>query len=155
VLMAGDGARLRAIRLRSLQDSPDAFATTLEEAAAWPAETWSRHLAERPTFVATADGYDVGLVRSTLNDQAPNTAYLISMWVAPEARRQGIGSALIDAVVEWARAEGLTRVLLDVGEANTPAIALYTRKGFVPTGEAGTLPPPRNHIREIQLAMTL
>jgi ribosomal protein S18 acetylase RimI-like enzyme len=49
----------------------------------------------------------------------------------------------------------LKRLFLDVVETNTPAIALYARKGFVPTGEAGTLPPPRDHIREIQLVMML
>ena len=77
------------------------------------------------------------------------------MWVAPEARRHGIGSALVDAVVHWARTLGLRRLLLDVTEGNGPAIALYRRKGFVPNGETGMLPPPREHIREIQLVMRL
>ena len=77
------------------------------------------------------------------------------MWVAPEARRQGLGSALVDAVVDWARSRGWTRVLLDVGETNTAAAALYARKGFRPNGRLGTLPPPREHVREIQLVMTL
>jgi GNAT superfamily N-acetyltransferase len=80
---------------------------------------------------------------------------LISMWVAPEARRQGIGAALVEAVAHWARTRGLKRLFLDVVERNTPAIALYARKGFIATGEAGTLPPPRDHIREIQLVMRL
>lgn len=154
-LRAGEGERLRAIRLRSLLDTPDAFATTLEEATGWSPDTWNRHLEERATFVATARGTDVGLVRGALHDQARDSAYLISMWVAPQTRRQGIGSSLVDAVVEWARAQGVTRLLLDVGEANAPAIAFYTRKGFVPTGKLGTLPPPRDHVREIQLAMSL
>jgi GNAT superfamily N-acetyltransferase len=150
--MAGDGARLRDPP-SVVQDAPDAFATTLDETAAWPAETWNRHLAERPTFVATADDSDVGLVRGALNDQARNSGVLDLHTGGPEARRQGIASALSDAVVEWARAQGLTRVLLDVGEANTPAIALYTRKGFDPRRRRHA-PTPRNHIRQIQLGMT-
>jgi hypothetical protein len=84
-LRPGDGERLRAIRLRSLQDAPEVFATTWEEAAGWSLETWNRHLEERPTFIATARGSDHGLVRGARNEQVPDTAYLISMWVAPEA----------------------------------------------------------------------
>ena len=154
-LSAGDGERLRAIRLRALRDAPDAFGTTLEEAAARPPESWDRQLEQLATFVATASGCDLGLVRGTPHDHFLDAGYLISMWVAPEARRRGIGSALVDAVVHWARTQGLNRLLLDVGERNTPAIALYTRKGFVPNGEVGALPPPRDHVRELQLVMRL
>lgn len=154
-LCAGDGGRLRAIRLRALQDAPDAFSTTLDEAASRSPESWDQQLDELATFVATVSGCDVGLVRGAPHDRFSDTGYLISMWVAPEARRRGVGSALVDAVVDWARTQGLRRLLLDVAETNGPATALYTRKGFVPNGEFGTLPPPREHVREIQMAMTL
>jgi GNAT superfamily N-acetyltransferase len=154
-LSAGDGARLRAIRLRALQDSPQAFETTFEEAAARPLDDWDGHLEQIATFVAVAGGRDVGLVRGMRHQQFPDAGYLISMWVAPEARQQGTGSALVGAVIQWGRAQGLDRLLLDVGEMNATAIALYTRKGFLPTGETGSLPPPRDHVREIQMAMKL
>jgi ribosomal protein S18 acetylase RimI-like enzyme len=154
-LRAGDGERLRAIRLRALRDAPDAFATTYEEAAAVGPENWNRQPEQLATFVATERGTDLGLVRGALPNHPEGAAYLVCMWVAPEARRQGIGSALVDAIVQWARAQGVTRLLLDVSEVNEPAIAFYTRKGFVPTGEVGALPPPREHIREIQMGMSL
>jgi GNAT superfamily N-acetyltransferase len=154
-LGAGDGERLRAIRLRALRDAPDAFGTTWEDAAARPPECWDRQLEQLATFVATANGCDLGLVRGVLHDDFSDAAYLISMWVALEARRRGIGSALVDAVVQWARERALNRLFLDVAESNAPAIALYIRKGFVPSGAVGTLPPPREHVREIQLVLTL
>ena len=150
-----DGERLRAIRLRSLEDAPDAFATTWDEAAALGPESWARQLEQLATFVASAEGVDLGIVRGAVDEQGPDAAYLISMWVAPEARRRGIGSALVDAVVQWARAQGLRRLLLDVAEANTSAIAFYTSEGFVPTGRKGTLPESRTHIHEIQLGLSL
>ena len=81
-------------------------------------------------------------MRAAHHDHLRDAGLLISMWVAPEARRQGIGAALVDAVAHWARTRVLKRLFLDVVETNTPAIALYARKGFVPTGEAGTLLPP-------------
>ena len=146
-LSVGDGQRLRAIRLRALQDAPQAFATTFEEAAARPLDDWDSHLEQIATFVAVTSGSDVGLVRGTRHEQLPNAGYLISMWVAPEARRQGTGSALVGAVIQWARAQGLDRLLLDVAEMNAAAIALYTRNGLRSNWRdrlAATTPRPRS-----------
>ena len=154
-LGAHEGLRLRAIRLRSLADAPDAFGSTHDEALARPPDSWSAQLRELPTFVAVADGEDVGMVRGARDDSRAETAWLISMWVAPEVRRQGVGEALIDAVVEWARASGARRLLLDVGDHNRPAIALYARMGFEPNGRTGSLPAPRDHIHEHQRELRL
>ena len=154
-LTPDEGPRLLAIRLRALRDSPDAFSTTLEEAAARPAESWSQQLLELPTLVAVSNGLDVGMVRCARDRTSTETGWLISMWVAPEVRRKGVGGALVDAVIDWARSSGVNRLLLDVADDNTPAIALYARRGFEPNGEAGTLPQPRDHIREHQRELRL
>jgi len=149
-LAPDEGPRLRAIRVCALQDTPDAFSTTLEEAAAWPVESWSKQLLELPTFVAVSDGLDVGMVRCARDGNSTETGWLISMWVAPEVRRKGIGGALVDAAIDWARSRGVSRLLLDVADHNAPAIALYARRGFEPNGVTGRLPPPREHILEHQ-----
>jgi ribosomal protein S18 acetylase RimI-like enzyme len=154
-LAIGEAERLRAIRLRALCDAPDAFGTTLEEAERWGAEVWQRQLAELATFVAVAVGRDVGLVRGAPHDQDADAGYLISMWVAPEARRRGIGSALIDAVVQWAHDQALKRLLLDVGKENSAARSLYEKQGFIANGIVSTLPSPRQHIREIQMELRI
>jgi GNAT superfamily N-acetyltransferase len=144
------GARLRSIRLRALQNAPEAFGTTYEEASAYADATWTRHVIELPTFVAVDNERDVAMVRCARDRERPDTASLISMWVAPEVRRRNIGSTLIDHVVTWARSNGVSRLLLDVADLNVPAVALYASKGFEPTGNTGTLPPPRDHIKEHQ-----
>jgi len=154
-LATDEGPRLRSIRLRALLDAPDAFGSTLEETAARPTDSWSKQLLNLPTFVAIDDGLDVGVVRCARDGVRVDTASLISMWVAPEVRRRGVGGALVDAVIEWARSNGVTRLLLDVADNNAPAIELYTRKGFKPNGEVGTLPPPREFIREHQRELIL
>ena len=154
-LSAGDGERLRSIRLRALRDAPDAFGTTLAEAEAEPRERWDAQLKQGATFVAVAGGCDMGLARGSHHDHLSDTGYLLSMWVAPEARRQGIAQGLIDAVVDWARTERLRCLLLDVAEQNAAARAVYIRKGFLPNGTFSTLPPPREHIREIQLELRI
>lgn len=143
--------RLRAIRLRALADSPDAFGTTLDEAGVLPIEDWQRQLAQLVTFIARTDERDVGIIRTAHHDERDATAWLLSMWVSPEMRRKGIASSLVDSVVAWARGEGRRRIVLDVTETNAAAIALYRAKGFSPNGTIGMLPPPRQHIRECQM----
>jgi GNAT superfamily N-acetyltransferase len=154
-LSIDEARRLRHIRLRALADTPDAFGSTYAEVAAHPLAEWSKQLQEIATFVAVHDGKDLGLVRCASDEHHHDIAWLISMWVTPEARGQGVGNALIDAVIECARSSGASRLLLDVGDHNQQAIALYARKGFQPNGQTGSLPAPRNHIREHQRELRL
>lgn len=151
-LTEDDAARLRAIRLAALADAPDAFGSTLADSESRDLAAWRQQLRELPTFVAVdAAGRDVGMVRGAVESGAPATAWLLSMWVSPQARGQGHGDALVAALLNWAASEGLTRVLLDVGDLNTQAQVLYARHGFVRNGVTGTLPPPREAITEHQL----
>ena len=154
-LGATEGARLRSIRLRALQDAPDAFGSTFEEALARTPDVWNEQVMTLPTFVAVADGRDLAMVRCARHRTDVDTAWLLSMWVAPEARRKGIGSELVDLIIGWARENGIRRVFLDVADLNAPAIALYDAKGFRATGKAGSMPPPREHIREHQRELRL
>jgi GNAT superfamily N-acetyltransferase len=136
-LNVGEGDRWRSIRLRALRDAPYAFGTTFAEASAWPSSRWEQQVAEFATFVAVAGGSDVGVARGAGHLTRLDVRELIGMWVAPSARRQAIGSSLIDAVAVWARSEGATVLVLDVVEDNHPAIALYASKGFeLFTGES-------------------
>lgn len=52
--------------------------------------------------------------------------------VAPEARRQGQGRALLDAARGLARDLGADEILLDTWEANTEAHAFFRANGFAP-----------------------
>jgi ribosomal protein S18 acetylase RimI-like enzyme len=152
-----DGERVRTVRLQALRDTPDAFGTTLAQDSARPLAEWRTRL-ESPqgaTFVAVEGARDVGLVVGNPYEGHEGAAGLFAMWVAPECRGRRLGEALIDAVVAWARASGLRRVLLDVADRNVPAIRLYARKGFEPTGVTGSLPPPREHILEHQRGLEL
>jgi GNAT superfamily N-acetyltransferase len=49
-------------------------------------------------------------------------------------RRQGIGAALVQKVIDWARARGSARLLIWITANNDPALALYDRQGFRLTG---------------------
>ncbi len=61
-----------------------------------------------------------------------------SVYVRPDAVGRGVGSALLGALVEHARASGYEQIVAAVGggDANPASIALHERHGFV---RAGTL----------------
>ncbi|MDJ0789698.1 MAG: GNAT family N-acetyltransferase, partial [Myxococcota bacterium] len=75
------------------------------------------------------------------------------MWVAPDARRSGLGAALLDAVVAWARREGVRELSLAVSLVNEPARRLYERAGFVPCGEHALRPGSSLRAQDMRLAL--
>jgi len=138
---AGEGLRLRALRLRALADAPDAFGAAYDEVLAYPDAVWQERATPSPgrtTFVAEEDGQWWGMAIGAGGDVPADApiAGLYSMWVDPAVRRRGVGRALVDAVAGWARARGAGRLELDVVAGNAPAIALYTAAGFAAEGPA-------------------
>lgn len=55
--------------------------------------------------------------------------------VVPEFRGNGIGDALVSALIESARSTQASVIMLEVRESNTAAIALYKKKGFELVGK--------------------
>ena len=130
-VQAGEGERLRDIRLRALLDSPDAFGSTRARELEFPAGVWEERAArsgrgeEDATLVADDDRTWVGMATGHLEANDPSRAGLYGLWVEPGARRSGVGLALTDAVAEWARSRGAEWLLLLVVESNAAAIGLY------------------------------
>jgi [ribosomal protein S18]-alanine N-acetyltransferase len=58
------------------------------------------------------------------------TADVQTLAVLPDRQRQGVGTALLDALVAEARRRGANELLLDVREDNATAQAFYARHGF-------------------------
>lgn len=127
----------RRTRLRSLAEAPHAFGSTLAAEQHRPAALWqARLLAVTPAtdcpLVAEAGGAVIGMVWGKAAAGDPRLAHIYQMWVAPQARGQGVGAALLDAALEWARGNGARLVQLAVSEGNEAAARLYRRAGFVP-----------------------
>ena len=83
-------------------------------------------------FVAEReDGTLVGRL-SVGRDPHPASAHVadVGLMVALDARRQGVGTALLQAAVEWAREAGIRKLELHVFPWNEAAIALYDAFGF-------------------------
>jgi ribosomal protein S18 acetylase RimI-like enzyme len=83
------------------------------------------HPAGLPGFAAFEDGRCVGLVTYELSGDA---CEIVTIDALEEAR--GIGSALLEAVVEAARESGCARVQLLTTNNNLRALAFYQKRGF-------------------------
>jgi RimJ/RimL family protein N-acetyltransferase len=83
------------------------------------------------TLVALSDGVIVGQVRV---DPSWMGFGEIGMMVAADWRGRGVGTSLVAAAIEWARAHGLHKLALSVFPHNDAAIALYRKFGFVEEG---------------------
>jgi ribosomal protein S18 acetylase RimI-like enzyme len=137
-----DWVAFREIRLRSLLDSPDAFGSTYGEESSQTERAWRDWAAGRwrgGTAVAFAGldvaGNVVGTATGAEFEAEPSVGHLYAMWVAPDARRAGMGRALVDAVVRWTKARGCSRLVLSVTETNETARRFYERCGFADTDE--------------------
>jgi ribosomal-protein-alanine N-acetyltransferase len=65
---------------------------------------------------------------------AAGEAEILTLAVAPRARRQGVGAALVDAAGAAALLRGAASMHLEVAEANAPARALYKKLGYAEAG---------------------
>jgi len=83
------------------------------------------------TLIAQSQGALVGEIRI---DPSWMGYGEIGMMVAAQWRGRGVGSLLLAAAIDWARARGLHKLALSVFPHNHAARALYRKFGFVEEG---------------------
>lgn len=129
-----DAPAYRALRLRALQEHPEAFTSSHEEDAAQPPEQAAQRLAapQQRFWGAFEDGALLGIVGLERKPRAKerHKATVVGMYVAPEHSGRGIGRELLQALLADARAQGLEQLVLTVTQGNGSAMQLYERAGF-------------------------
>lgn len=96
----------------------------------------------RPATVLLAergDGTAVGFAELAIRPYAEGcvsdrVAYLEGWYVVPEARREGVGRALIAAAEEWGRAQRSTEFASDAHPDNDVSTAAHLATGFTDAG---------------------
>jgi GNAT superfamily N-acetyltransferase len=135
-----DWQAMRDIRLEGLRDAPGAFGSTYARDAAFEPAEWHRRATRDGSFFAFIPELAAPAGLAGGYEEEPGVVELISMFVRPQARGHGVGVALVDTVVAWAKDKGATSVHLWVTESNKPALRLYERCGFTVTPERQPLP---------------
>jgi RimJ/RimL family protein N-acetyltransferase len=152
-----DAARMRALRLEMLADSPLAFLETLAQAAARPHEDYRRRIIQASTgrqvaqFVADPEskgpeskgpestgpeshGRLIGHAGGTVLPEEPGVTVVFAVYITPDSRGGPVLGELIEAVAAWSRASGRDELMLEVVVGNDRAVRAYRRLGFAETG---------------------
>jgi ribosomal protein S18 acetylase RimI-like enzyme len=145
-LTPDDAAAFHALRLAGLQDTPSAFGSSAAEERDMPPARIAERLAPadvRGIFGAFDGARLVGLCALGREGmaKASHKAFVWGMYVAPDARRRGVGRMLLAEALALARSvTALRQVNLCVNAGNAAAIRLYESAGFKAFGrEPGAL----------------
>jgi ribosomal protein S18 acetylase RimI-like enzyme len=137
LLTDADAPAFMDIRLHSLRDHPDAYASTPEE---WGGDiaSYRSHIASLPVIGAFAGRRLVGMAILGVNarDKAKtrHKCELWSVYAAPDVRGRGVGRRLVSRAIDEARRRGFEAIVLSVSSHNDGGIRLYRSLGFVRFG---------------------
>lgn len=81
---------------------------------------------------------------------AAGEGVITNIATSPDYRRQGLGEAVMAALVQEAHKRDLCEIWLEVRESNAPAIALYEKFGFVAKGKR-----PRFYTSPVETAIVM
>ncbi|MBL8058651.1 MAG: GNAT family N-acetyltransferase [Anaerolineales bacterium] len=94
------------------------------------AEAWNRRLC----FLVAEDGGHLQGYVNLMPAGFPDSAWIADLGVERRFRHMGVGSVLLAAALQWARANGLQRVILETQSKNHPAICFAQKHGLVYCG---------------------
>ncbi len=132
-----------ALRLQALAESPESFGSTYEDTLARGQKSILRRLRQGNTDNFYFGAFDetltlvgmIGLVREA-GIKSRHKADIVSLYTLPSARGQGVARALMQAVIDYAKQQGLEQLLLAVVTTALPARNLYRSLGFQTYGLA-------------------
>lgn len=123
-----------------------------------PAECWGAQaitlMLELPghfALLAVDEGAPQGFA---MGRAVADEAEVLTLAVLPQARRAGVGLALMQALAEQARRRGATTLFLEVAETNVAARALYERMGATPCGRRRAYYPDGGDALVLRLALS-
>ena len=103
--------------------------------ALWPSDAGQSHAAEVEQYFAGRlhMPLEVLIARDDSGCVTDRVAYLEGWYVIPDARRYGVGRALVEAAEQWARRQGCTEFASDAVHDNDVSAAAHEALGFTET----------------------
>lgn len=151
------------LRLEALQQNPEAFATTYEDALSRvnPLKRVASNLSaeDSATLGAFIDNVLVGVM--TIAEEGAtklrHRANLLAVYVTPRVRGKRVGTALLEEVIEYSKQlSHVEKINLTVVSTNEAAIKLYETVGFVSFGhEYRAMKMNDTYVDEIYMSLAL
>lgn len=152
----------RNLRLRAIQESPQAFLDTEEQTRAFPGKKWKQRLADAAAgkswqLFAKLDGKLVGMIGAYRSgeDIHNDSATAVGLWVAPKARGNGVGRKLMETLVDALEKKSIKTVYLSVNVEQKAAVSLYKKLGFQIVEEKEMVMGDGKKHREVMMKKTL
>lgn len=125
---------VRELRIAALHDAPGSFAESADEVSARPISYWigqTESLVDpHIMFFIEVDGKPRGSVYGLVDTNHEASGRVGGLWVDSAYRGRGLGRALLDAVIQWARSKNFSTIRLWVPMEVSEAKALYLKAGF-------------------------
>ena len=136
-----DWRQYKIIRLKSLEEAPQAFESSLPEESHFEEHVWRERLEPSDScfclgaFLETGEIVAIAGFTQGHKLKTQHKSYLWGVYVLPNARSFGIATSLIQAILKEFEALSLVSSLqLTVTSNNTQAIDLYKKFGFTEYG---------------------
>jgi ribosomal protein S18 acetylase RimI-like enzyme len=126
--------KCRDIRLAATKEDPHAFGVTHEQELARSEQQWRDFIGH--LWFAVIDDVVVGMI-GLIHDSGPiamHRAHVISFWVDPMHRNQGMGKKLVQHVQDLTSQSNIRKLYLYVTVTQESAIRLYEMLGFKKVG---------------------
>jgi ribosomal-protein-alanine N-acetyltransferase len=128
-----DASRVVSLRTATLQDVPQILALERQSprAAHWTAPQYEKLVSGGIVLVAEAPSGVCGFICA---QAVSNDWEIENVLVADQFLRAGIGSALVQELIQRAQQAGVSAIQLEVRESNLPARRFYEKRGFCEVG---------------------
>lgn len=122
----------KEIRLRGLQEDPQAFGRSYEEELAFPEEKWKDRARNFFGTLAMENGKPIGTMSAYVAEEdGRKIANVVGVFVTTEARGKKVGSRLMQRVLEKIKSTSNVDIIrLSVNKEQKAAIGLYEKFGF-------------------------
>ncbi len=137
-----DWSEYKALRLKALKEDPLAFSDSFEEALEKIDDHWLNHLKSDKTssvsLFAKSNEKLIGMVALIFShkNKTAHTVELVGNYVDKDYRGQGVGSMMMEAIINEAKSNPkIKKIILDVVATQLPGIKLYEKYGFKKVGK--------------------